>query len=330
MPTNVRVNLATGESGQTKGVSLSAFLARVKAAVQLAIPQPVWVRTEIRKLQVARSGHVYLELEERSDKGLSIASAKGVIWKARFPSLDAKFVAGTGDQLMPDMKVLLQVRAQFHELHGLDLIIEDVDPSYTLGDLFAKMDRIRTTLKAEGLFGRNKALAAPSEFVRVAVISPAGSAGQGDFRSEADVIEWAQLCRFNYFPAVFQGPDAAASIKNAMRSVHAAHLEEAYDALAIIRGGGLKADLAWLNDLSLARWACKIPIPLLTGIGHEQDSTILDEIAHRPFDTPSKVAPPHRGHHPRKRRAGDQEPGHDCPCGAADRCRPRPRDRFSA
>lgn len=278
-----------GHTNQTEGVSLSAFLARVKAAVNSAIPDPVWVRAEIRKVQAAKSGHVYLELEERSDKAVTIASTKGAIWKDRFPRLDAKFVAGTGDHLMPDIKVLLLVRAQFHVLHGFDLIIEDIDPSYTLGDLLAKMNRIRVTLKEEGVFGANRALPAPAEFVRVAVISPATSAGQGDFRSEADPIGWGELCHFDYFTAVFQGAEAPASIRNAMRAVFAAHNEHAYDALVIIRGGGSMADLAWLNDLSLARWACRIPIPILTGIGHERDSTILDEIAHRRFDTPSKV-----------------------------------------
>jgi exodeoxyribonuclease VII large subunit len=236
-------------------MSLSAFLARVKTAVNSAIPDPVWVRAEIRKVQAAKSGHVYLELEERSDKALTIASTKGAIWKDRFPRLDAKFVAGTGEHLMPDIKVLLLVRAQFHVLHGFDLIIEDIDPSYTLGDLVAKMNRIRVTLKEEGVFGANRARPTPAEFVRVAVICPATSAGQGDFRSEADPIERGGLCHFDYFAAVFQGAEAPASIKNAMRAVFAAHEEQAYDALAIIRGGGSMADLAWLNDLTLRQEA---------------------------------------------------------------------------
>lgn len=290
MSTGARIDLTVGKADEGEGISLSEFLGRVKAAVNAAVPEPVWVRAEIRKIQTAKSGHVYLELEERSGKSLTIASTKGAIWRDRFTRLDAKFVAGTGDHLMPDIKVLLKVRAEFHAVHGFDLIIEDVDPSYTLGDLIAKMNRIRATLRVEGVFDANRNLPAPTEFVRVAVISPATSAGQGDFRSEADPIEWGGLCRFDYYTAVFQGAEASASIRNAMRAAFAAHQGQAYDAVAIIRGGGSITDLAWLNDLHLARWVCRIPIPVFTGIGHERNSTILDEVAHRRFDTPSKVS----------------------------------------
>jgi exodeoxyribonuclease VII large subunit len=290
MSVDARVNLSVGRGDEAKGVSLAAFLARVKAVVNSGFPEPVWVRAEIRKVQTARSGHVYLELEERDSRAQTIAKTTSVIWKDRFPLLDAKFAEGTGDHLKPDIKVLVRVRAEFHAVHGFDLIIDDIDPSYTLGDLLAKMQRIRVTLTEEGVFGANKALPVPPEYVRVAVISPATSAGEGDFRSEADPLHWSGLCRFDYFTATFQGVEASASIRRAIRAVFDVHKTLPYDALAIIRGGGSMSDLAWLNDLQLARWVCRVPIPVLTGIGHERDSTIVDEIAHRRFDTPSKVA----------------------------------------
>ena len=201
-----------------------------------------------------------------------------------------KFSQGTGGDLKPDIKVLVKVKADFHPVHGFDLIVEDIDPSFTLGDLLAKLGAIREALRAEDIYDSNKRLPRPEEFVRVAVICPATSAGQGDFRSEADRLQQAGLCDFDYFTATFQGGDASQSIRDAVRAVFDAHKVRPYDALAIIRGGGSVTDLAWLNDLKLARWVCRVPIPVFTGIGHERDSTILDEVAHRRFDTPSKVA----------------------------------------
>jgi exodeoxyribonuclease VII large subunit len=204
--------------------------------------------------------------------------------------VQAKFTLGTGDILKPDIKVLVQVRAVFHPRYGFDLIIEDIDPSYTLGDLITRVKAIRAALKAEGIYHQNRQQSSPTNFFRVAVISPSTSAGQGDFRSEADRLHHIGLCAFDYFAATFQGNEAPKSIRNAIREMFERHKVEPYDALAIIRGGGSATDLAWLNDLTLARWICRIPIPVFTGIGHQRDITILDEVAHRRFDTPSKVA----------------------------------------
>jgi exodeoxyribonuclease VII large subunit len=273
-----------------KGVSLSAFLARVKGVINAGLPTPEWVRAEIRKIQVAGSGHVYVELEERNELGSTIAAAKGVIWNQRVGSIQSKFRAGTGDVLKTDIKVLICARADFHPVYGFDLVIEDIDPSYTLGDLIAKLRAIRAALKAETIFDRNKRLRPPPDFTRVAVISPETSAGLGDYRQETDRLQRAGLCAFDYYTATFQGSDASDSIRACIRRAHESHKYQAYDALVIIRGGGSVTDLAWLNDLQLALWVCRVPIPVFTVIGHERDSTILDEVANRKFDTPSKVA----------------------------------------
>ncbi len=165
-----------------------------------------------------------------------------------------------------------------------------MDPSYTLGDLAAKLARIREKLQQTGLYGRNKQFPAPVEFVRVAVISPETSAGLGDFRREADRLQTAILCEFHLFPATFQGVEALSSIQTAIFEALAVHKQKPFDVLAIIRGGGSVTDLAWLNDMDLAKLLCQSPVPVFTGIGHERDNTILDEIAHTRFDTPSKVA----------------------------------------
>jgi exodeoxyribonuclease VII large subunit len=275
---------------EQEGVSLSSLLARVRGVIQGGFAETLWVRSEIRTINAARSGHYYLELEERDEQGKVVAKCDGKLWANRARTLRAKFADGTGGDLRPDIKVLILVRVEFHPSFGFALTIEDIDPSYTLGDLLARLEAIRNILRSEGVFEQNRSLPLPSEFCRVAVISPSTSAGQGDFRSETDRLHDAGLCEFNHYPATFQGEETSRSIREALRISHESHQSRPYDALVIIRGGGSVTDLAWLNDLKLARWVCRLPIPVFTGIGHERDSTIIDEVAHRRFDTPSKVA----------------------------------------
>jgi exodeoxyribonuclease VII large subunit len=231
-----------------------------------------------------------LTLTERNERGDILAQIKGVIWETRAVPITAKFEQATGEGLKTDIKILCLAHVRFDPLYGLDLIIEDVDPSCTLGDLAAKLARIRQKLQEAGLYDLNKRLPAPIEYVRVAVISPETLAGLGDFRREADLLHQAGLCDFHFFQATFQGVEAPSSIQNAIVQALTVHKQRAFDALVVIRGGGAVTDLAWLNDLDLAKLLCQSRTPVYTGVGHERDSTILDEIAHVRFDTPSKVA----------------------------------------
>jgi exodeoxyribonuclease VII large subunit len=272
-----------------RGIALTDLLDRVKGVINDSFPTAEWVRAEISELR-GKNGHLYLTLIERNERGDIVAQLKGIIWRNRADSLATKFEQATGAGLTADIKILCLARVRFDPLYGLDLIIEDVDPSYTLGDLAAKLARVRESLQQAGLYDRNRRLLTPVEFVRVAVLSPETSAGLGDFRREADRLQIARLCEFHLFSATFQGIDAPSSIQHAVFRALTAHRETPFDALVLIRGGGSVTDLAWLNDLELARLLCQSPIPVFTGIGHERDSTILDEIAHTRFDTPSKVA----------------------------------------
>src|SRR4051812_25169174 len=164
-----------------KGVSLRELLGKVKGVIDEGFPRAEWVRAEISELR-GKSGHLYLTLAERNDRGDPLAQVKGVIWNSRAQSITAKFEHATGEGLRADIKILFLARVRFEPLYGLDLIIEDVDPSFTLGDLAANLARIRLKLQETGLYGRNRRLPAPAEFTRVAVISPETSAGLGDFR----------------------------------------------------------------------------------------------------------------------------------------------------
>ncbi|WP_406699090.1 exodeoxyribonuclease VII large subunit [Singulisphaera sp. Ch08] len=272
-----------------KGISLSNLLSQVRGVIEEGMPVAVWVRAEISELS-GKNGNLYPKLTQRNEQGDILAQSKSVIWKSRAAAITQKFTEATGEGLKPDIKILCLVKVRFDPLFGLDLIIEDVDPSYTVGDLAAKLARIREWLVRADLYERNQDLPAPVEFVRVAVISPESSAGLGDFRRETDRLQHAGLCDFLFFGATFQGVNAPSSIRVAINEALGAHRQRPFDVLVIIRGGGSVTDLAWLNDLELAQLVCRSPIPVLTGIGHERDSTILDEVAHRRFDTPSKVA----------------------------------------
>jgi exodeoxyribonuclease VII large subunit len=279
----------TAPTKAEKGVSLSELLGQVKGVTDEGFPSAVWVRAEISELR-GKNGHLYPVLTERNDHGDILAQVKGVIWRNKAEIITAKFEQATGGALKADIKILCLAKVRFDALYGLDLIIEDVDPSYTLGDLAAKLARIREHLQQTGRYARNKQLPASVEFVRVAVSSPETSAGLGNFRREADLLHTAILCEFHFFPATFQGVETSSSIQAAVLQALTAHKQRPFDALVIIRDGGSVTDLAWLNDMDFARLLCQSPVPIFTGIGHERDNTILDEIAHTRFDTPSKVA----------------------------------------
>ncbi len=275
--------------GADKGLTLTAFLGKVKSAIASAIPGQEWIRAEISE-QREKNGTLFLSLVERTGDGQLLSSARAIIWSENAAAIQEKFARATGGDLRPDIKILLLARAGFHVQYGFSLVIEDIDPSFTLGDMEARLREIRKRLKAEGLYDKNRGLAPPRDYVRVVVISPEKAAGLGDFRREADLLQQAGLCRFSYHQAVFQGEKAAASVATAVRAAWQEHRQRPCDALVLIRGGGAVTDLAWLNDLELARTLCDSPLPVHTGIGHERDSTILDEVAGRRFDTPSKVA----------------------------------------
>ncbi|MBN2493727.1 MAG: exodeoxyribonuclease VII large subunit [Deltaproteobacteria bacterium] len=272
-----------------QGTALSDFLARVRAEIGRGLPRAEWIRAEISELR-EKNGTLFLGLTERDERGDATAACRAIVWSREARALQRKFEQATGGPLRPDIRLLLLARAGFHVLYGFSLQVEDVDPSWTLGELEAKLRRIRERLAAEGLAELNRKLPAPRDFSRVAVLSPEGAAGLGDFRQEADALERLGLCRFVYFHAAFQGPQAPAELRRALALALEAHAERAFDACALIRGGGARTDLAWLNDLELARDLARAPLPVLCGIGHERDATIVDEVAHRSFATPSKLS----------------------------------------
>lgn len=272
-----------------KGISLTQLLNQVEAALVRTFPQAVWVRFEIAELNATGAGHCYLQAVDRDVNGVELSKTRAMIWRGKAAAIRDKFAQATGTLLANGMKVLVLVEPTFKGQYGFGLTITDIDPSFTMGDMEARLRDIRTRLENEGESNKNRMLPAPTDFCRVAVISPDGAAGLGDFQAEADRLAAAGLCHFEYFPAVFQGEQVKSSIKQALVRTHTAHVQDPFDAVVIIRGGGAQADLHWLNEYLLAKLVCRFPTPIFTGIGHERDSTILDEYANRRFGTPSKV-----------------------------------------
>ena len=272
--------------------SLSEYLATVQEVIRVTFDEAIWVKAEIRNLSI-KGGHYYLELAEKEeDSDKVIASCKATIWKFSAAKMVLKFERESGVELSRDLNVLIKVKAVFSPQYGFSVNIEAIDSSYTLGDIARRYQQILERLTSEGLLNKNKLLPAPFDIQNVLVIAPENAAGLGDFKKDADALDQAGVCHFVYHSATFQGNTAATSISEALANAlrqWAKDLNTPPDLIVIIRGGGAVNDLAYLNDYNLAALLCKRSVPIWVGIGHEKDRTILDEVANRSFDTPSKV-----------------------------------------
>ncbi|MFW1644351.1 exodeoxyribonuclease VII large subunit [Acinetobacter guillouiae] len=273
-------------------LSLSEYLATVQEVIRVTFDEAIWVKAEIRNLSI-KGGHYYLELAEKEeDSDKVIASCKATIWKFSAAKMVLKFERESGVELSRDLNVLIKVKAVFSPQYGFSVNIEAIDSSYTLGDIARRYQQILERLTSEGLLNKNKLLPAPFDIQNVLVIAPENAAGLGDFKKDADALDQAGVCHFVYHSATFQGNTAATSISEALANAlrqWAKDLNTPPDLIVIIRGGGAVNDLAYLNDYNLAALLCKRSVPIWVGIGHEKDRTILDEVANRSFDTPSKV-----------------------------------------
>lgn len=273
-------------------LSLSQYLATIQEVIRVAFDEPVWVKAEIRNLSI-KGGHYYLELAEKDENtDKVIASCKATIWKFSAAKIVLKFERESGIQLSKDLNVLIKIKAKFDPQYGFSVNVEDIDSSYTLGDIARRYQQILERLNTEGLVDKNKLLPSPFDIQNVLVIAPENAAGLGDFKKDADALDKAGVCHFVYHTATFQGNTAAVSIIDSLGKglrQWALNFNTAPDLIVIIRGGGAVNDLAYLNDYNLAALLCKRSVPIWVGIGHEKDRTILDEVANRSFDTPSKV-----------------------------------------
>lgn len=282
-----RQKTETNQRPPEQFLELSELLNYVGQVIARGVPGAVWVRAEIASLTDRR--HLYMDLVEVGADG-EVAKCRATLWARERFSLEAKFKKATGGPLTAGLKVLLYCTAEFHEQYGFSLHILDISPEFTLGDAALRLEAMRETLVLEGTYGLNRLLPAPEDYAHVAVIAPKEAAGLGDFRRETDRLEAAGLVDFEYLSATFQGREAAASLTTALAKARALHEEKPLDALVVIRGGGATTDLAWLNNLDVARALATFPVPVITGLGHARDDTLPDEVANIRTDTPSKAA----------------------------------------
>ena len=270
-----------------KSFTLNDLLLNVQKTLTTQHNIPYWVRAEV--VHISENVHIYMELADHDSAGHEIAKARANLWQYRATELLAHFEEQTGLPFKAGIKVLLQVQVDFHTRYGLSLEVLDIDPNFTLGEIQAKLNRIRAQLKEEGLFERNQAQPQATEFCQVAVIAPPSAAGLGDFKSQAaQLVEWG-LCEFHYYAASFQGQKIRQEIPTAFELVNQDHKQKQFDAVVMIRGGGAKADLLQLNEYEIAKAICTAQLPVIVGIGHERDKTLLDEIANQVCHTPSLV-----------------------------------------
>lgn len=259
----------------------------VRQTLELTLQDSYWVQAEISELRVNR--HCYMELVQKDAHGNGIvAKARAQVWANMWAFLKPMFEQTTGQRLSAGMQVLVRVQVTFHEQYGYSLNIIDIDPTYTLGDIARRRQEIMRQLEEEGIDTMNKELPLPRLLQRIAVISSASAAGYGDFSNQLHHNQRGLAFKTALFQATMQGSDVERSVISALNRI-AAQLDE-WDVVVIIRGGGSTSDLSGFDTLELAENVAQFPLPIITGIGHERDDTIIDLIAHTRVKTPTAAA----------------------------------------
>jgi len=270
-------------------ISLSELTEQIQQTIRLNFDTPVWIRAEISELRENQGGHCYLELIEKdSNTDTLLAKTKATIWASTFRMLKPYFESSTGQTLRSGINVLIAVSVEFHGIYGFSLNIRDIDPTFTIGEMAARRLQIIRQLEEDGIVDMNKLVSFPKLPQRLAIISSATAAGYDDFCNQLanDSSHYAFYTKL--FPAVMQGEQAEASIIRALEKIY--QNIELFDVVVIIRGGGATTDLACFDSYELALNCAQFPLPILAGIGHQRDISILDMIAHTSLKTPTAVA----------------------------------------
>jgi len=270
-------------------MTLLELSGRIKNALQSQMPGAYWIQAEISGMNPSGQGHCYLELVQKDESGRSfLAKAKANIWRGTWIRLKPYFESQTGETLKVGMKVLLQVSVTFHEVFGYSLVVQDIDPAYTMGDMARRRREILAQLEKDGVLDLNRELEIPVLPQRIAVISSASAAGYGDFCDQMLRNVYGFRFQIKLFPALMQGDDVESSVIHALDAV-AAHRDD-FDVVVIIRGGGAVSELSCFDSYNLAFCIANFPLPVITGIGHERDDTVADAVAHTKVKTPTAAA----------------------------------------
>ena len=269
-----------------KRYSLLELNRMVRESIECEMPEEYWVEAELSECRETR-GHCYMELIQKDELSATpVAKAQAKCWANKWLTIRPYFERITGQQLHAGMKVLLQVYPQFHEAYGFSWIVNDIDPTYTIGDMARKRQEIIKKLKDEGVFDLQKELQLPMFCQRIAVISSQTAAGYGDFCNQLADNPYGFKFETQLFPATMQGEGVEQSIISALERIY----DTDYDCVVIIRGGGATSDMSGFDTLALAENVANFPIPIITGIGHERDESILDMVSHTRVKTPTAAA----------------------------------------
>ena len=264
----------------------------VKDVLESEMPDEYWVEAELSECRESK-GHCYMELIQKDERNATpIAKADAKCWASKWMLIRPYFERTTGEQLRAGMKVLLKVYPQFHEAFGFSWIITDIDPTYTLGDMARKRQEIIRQLKEEGVFDLQKELQLPLFCQNIAVISSETAAGYGDFCNQLTDNPYGFLFHTQLFPAIMQGDGVEQSVINALEEIFDVQSSQSdmFDCVVIIRGGGATSDMSGFDTLALAENVANFPIPIITGIGHERDESILDMVSYLRVKTPTAAA----------------------------------------
>lgn len=274
---------------KNSAISLYELNSLVKGVLEDGLPEMVWIKAETSDVRQNQNGHCYLEFIEKDRGGKSIvAKSRAMIWANTYHLLKAYFEQTTKQSFSSGLKVLVQVSVEFHELYGISLTVHDIDPSYTLGDQAVNRAVILKQLEDEGVINLNKELELAEPSNRIAIISSPTAAGYEDFLDQLHNNPYELVFYTKLFPAIMQGDRAEDSIISALEHIYS-HSQH-FDAVVIIRGGGATSDLSSFDSYLLAANCAQFPLPIITGIGHERDETVLDIVAHTRAKTPTAVA----------------------------------------
>ena len=268
-----------------KALTLYELNNLVRGVISATLDRPYWVEAELSEAREVR-GHCYMELVQKDELSATpVARASAKCWHSVWMRLKPRFEQVTGQTLHAGMKVLLLVTANFHEAYGFSWIVQDIDPTYTMGDMARKRQEIIRQLKEEGVFDLQRQLELPLFAQHIAVISSEQAAGYGDFCNQLDNNDYGFYFSYTLFPAVMQGEQVESSVIHALNDIF--DRADDFDAVVIIRGGGATADMSGFDTLALAENVANFPLPIITGIGHERDESILDMISFQRVKTPT-------------------------------------------
>ena len=268
-------------------IDLFEFQTRLKEGVESLFPKRLWLKAEVSAIKARPGGHCYLELSQSNEKGL-IAKAGAVIWSSRYRFIAPYFESVTGSPIQEGMSILVEVQPSYSQLYGFTLVINDIDPEFSLGVRELERQKTIERLQNEGLMGLQQELVLPFLPYRFAVISAEDAAGYRDFVRHIEENPYNFKVELDLFPALMQGKDCPESIVAAMDRVLDSQVE--YDAVLILRGGGAKLDLACYDDYNMAAVIAQFPLPVLTAVGHDQDFHVCDMVAYEFVKTPTALA----------------------------------------